>query len=124
MRPEDTQFRVIEDSSIPRGVVYLIPDDPLFTTAKYPLIWYRDPWPPAPTHLSEVARRERDMGLEFLGALLDGMCRGLGLDPDEVWRGPKQREQDAWIRQCNYVATERLALSVLRPESFIKITGV
>ena len=125
MLPENLgDIDIISSPLIPPGTFYLIPKESLLTGhLTGPLIWYRDPWPPAPSRFSEVAKRERDKGLEFLADLLDEMCRDLGMDPDEVWRGPKTREMDAWMTQSHYRATERLALSINRPETAFKIVA-
>jgi hypothetical protein len=114
---------IIRSPWLPEGTALLVPKESFFTGAlTSPLLWYRDPWPPAPRHFTDVAKRERDKGLEFLADLLDGMCRDLGMDPDEVWRGPKQREQDLWMAQMRYIAHERVALTINNPSDYLKIT--
>lgn len=38
-------------------------------------------------------RHERSLGQAYVGVLLDGLCHGFGLDPVQVWRVPRARDQ-------------------------------
>lgn len=87
-----------------------------------PLRFRRDPWPS--TGMPEPGRNERRKALDHLAGLLDRMCESLGMDPDAVWRGPKEAEETARTSMFTVIAEERIALTVNPPGRYAKITGV
>lgn len=89
-----------------------------------PIRFTEDPWdwrpqPGGDATIAACAQRERRAALDHLAGLLDGWCEattvdGVPLDPHVVWRGPRLAAQGSGIR--TFVATERIALAVHRPE--------
>lgn len=106
-------LRIVYDEAIPSGVVYLMPEPTEVSVG--PIMFRRDPWGPAPYRLDPDYAEQRDLALDHLADLLDEMCESFGMDPEEVWREPRWWEQ-ARHDQMRFMAHERVALSVLKPD--------
>lgn len=55
---------------------------------------------------------ERQLGHAQVGALLDGMCRDLGLDPVQAWRLPRSRERRHRRDLASFAAATRAAVDL------------
>lgn len=110
-------YDVVRSPAVPRGTAYLVPVAPLDHVA--PLMWRPDPcWPVR--HLPEPAATHRQIALDHLAKLLDGLCTSVGLDPDEVWREPRHREAIGRNR-LQFMAEERIGLTVHRPDDYSRL---
>lgn len=118
-QPEDGTFTlpVIESAPMPPGTFLLAPAGHMEWRG---LVIRPDPWGPPPPSMPDYVKAERRKGLDHLAGLLDGMCSDLGMDPDVVWRNPRQTRM---IRRDFYrvVAEERYGMMVLPPTSFMQV---
>lgn len=115
---------IIHDENVPDRTMYIgahglgtrfLDDAPLSIT--------RSPWGPTPAGFTDYARAERLRAMDWLAAKIDEVWRRNGWDP-QTWRRAREAEARAREDTFVYLAHERMALAINRPEPFAVVTGV